>query len=170
MKTTAFAALALLAAFAGQAEARSAGPAPMRVAGTLTCNLDPALGLVVGSVRGANCSYDRYDRRGRVVRETYAGTMSRGGFDVGLTSGQTLSWNVVTSGGRSRPGMLTRAFDGASADMTVIAGPGTHATMSDAGDTISLQPVSMSGQVGVGVGFGAADLLLTRVSGARMAR
>ena len=129
-----------------------------RQAGTLTCNLDPGVGLVLGSVRAATCEYDHIDRRGRLVRESYTGTLNRAGIDLGITSQQTLSWTVMTPGGRNHRGMLLGAFEGASSDLTVVVGAGTRSLLNEQG--IALQPVSSSGQVGLGIGFGATALEL----------
>lgn len=163
MKTVALAAIATLAALATQAEAASGQPYAMRQAGTLTCNVETGLGLVVGSVRGVDCSYAYYNRKGRLVRESYAGLMKRAGFDVGVTSGQTVSWNVFTAGGYNRRGMMTGAFNGSSADASVVVGAGTHALLGENGTAIALQPRSSSGQVGFGLGFGATGLELQKV-------
>lgn len=158
MYRTITAVAAALLAFTATAEARP--DTSPRQAGTLTCNLDAGLGLVLGSVRGMSCAYDHYDSRGRLVRQTYLGTMNRAGLDLGVTSGQTLSWSVVTPGGRNHAGMLVGAFRGSSADATVVVGAGTQSLFGEAG--IALQPVSRSGQVGLGLGFGVTALDLHR--------
>ncbi len=164
-KITLLAAAAAAAfAFAGSAEARSTQT--MRQAGTLTCNLDTGVGLVLGSVRDVACVYGFYDRRGRWVRESYAGTMNRAGIDLGITSGQQVSFAVMTPGGRNRAGQLSRAFDGSSSDASVVFGPGTQSLLGQGGERVGLQAVSGSGQVGFGVGFGATALDLHRVPNA----
>lgn len=162
MKTLALAAIVTIASVAGQAQAAVSKPMPMRQAGTLTCSIEPGLGLVVGSARGVACSYSFYDRKGRPVRESYAGSMTRAGFDVGLTSGQTVSWSVFTAGGFNRRGMMSGAFAGASSDASIVVGAGTHALLGQGRRAISLEPLAASGQVGFGVGFGATGLDLQR--------
>lgn len=159
MKTLALATLATVAAFASSAEAR----APMHRAGILTCNVDPAVGLVVGSVRAVSCSYAFQDRRGRLVRESYTGRLTRTGVDVGVTSGQQITWTVMTPGGRNRAGMLSGAFGGTSSDATIVVGAGTHGLVGKGGRPITLATATGSGQVGVGVGFGATGLELRKV-------
>lgn len=163
-KTIAFVLAATAAAsLSPVAEARGM---TMRQAGTLTCNMDPALGLVLGSVRGVSCAYDRLDRRGRIVRETYAGRMDRAGFDVGLTGAQTVSWRVSTPGGMSRRGMLSGTFSGSSSDASVVVGAGTRSMFGEDGRPVTLDPVGNSGQVGIGLGFGVSGLDLRRVPAA----
>lgn len=164
MTKTILAIVVAASAFGASADAQAA-PA-MRQAGTLTCALDPSVGFVVGSVRQMTCTYDRYDRRGRVVRETYAGVMNRAGFDVGVTSDQTVAWAVVTPGGRSGRSMLAGRFTGSSSDATLVAGPGTLGLFGENGAPVALQPVGNSGQVGLGLGFGATALDLRRVPAA----
>lgn len=166
MKKLALAALAVAAAYAGQAEARGyahAAPAP---AGTLTCNLDPSLGFLIGSVRRVDCAYEHLDRHGRVVRESYVGTMKRAGFDIGLTGPQTISWTVSTAGGRNHRGMMSGAFNGSSAEATLVAGAGTQTLFGEQGNGMVLETVSQSGQVGFGLAFGETGLELMQVPNA----
>lgn len=159
MKTIALATLAAVAVFATQAEAR----APLRQAGILTCNVDPAVGLVLGSARAVTCSYAFRDAHGRVVREIYTGRMTRSGVDVGVTSGQSVAWRVLTPGGRSHAGMLRGTFGGSSGDASVVVGAGTHGLVGKSGRPVALETVAGSGQVGVGIGFGATGLELHKV-------
>ncbi|HEY8564791.1 MAG TPA: DUF992 domain-containing protein [Beijerinckiaceae bacterium] len=147
-----------LTLLAGAAEARSSSlPAPMREAGTLTCAFDPNLGLVIGSSRGTQCTFER---RGRPIAESYSGRFNRLGFDVGLTSTQTIAWRVMTPGGRARPGMLSGTFSGNSAEATVVVGAGTQVLFNTLGERIDLEPVMHSGQAGLGLAFGATGLEL----------
>lgn len=161
MVKTAFAAIAATALLSGAAEAQS-----MRAAGTLTCTVDPGVGLVLGSVRGLSCTYDHLDRRGRTVRETYMGTMNRAGVDLGVTSAQTVMWTVATPGGRSHRGMLSGTFGGSSADATVVVGTGTQSLFSEVGQPVNLTAAGNSGLIGLGVGFGPTALQLRRIPGA----
>lgn len=164
-KTILAASIAILS-LAGIVSAEARTYAPMRQAGTLSCTLNPGVGLVFGSAREVGCSYAFYDRRGHVVRETYTGRMDRAGIDLGLTSEQTVSWAVITPGGHSYPGMLARAFGGASADATIVVGAGTRSLFDQAGQPVVLTPVGNSGQIGVGFGFGATALGLQQVPNA----
>ena len=113
MRSTLCVVLGLATLAASAAEARPLNkPAPLRQAGTLTCVTDPSLGFILGSTRAATCTYvSKYGRFSQV----YAGRLSRVGFDVGLTSGQLISWKISTPGGRSRSNMLNGLYSGPSA-------------------------------------------------------
>jgi hypothetical protein len=161
MKIVAITALVAVAAFAGQAEARTSEMSGMRSAGTLTCNVDPGVGLVFGSVRHVECSHAYRTRKGRIVRESYAGDMKRMGLDLGVTSAQTVSWTVKTSGFRPHRGMLTGAMAGTSSDASIMVGAGTYSAFN--GGAVALQPATTSGQVGFGLGFGETELELRKV-------
>ena len=167
MKTLAIAAFAITAAaaLAGEAQAARGTSAPMQ-AGTLNCTLDSSVGLVFGSVRRVDCQFERYDRHGRLVRESYTGFMKRAGFDVGIAGPQSVSYRVTTMGGRAHRGMLTGAFGGSSAEASLIVGPGTQAMFGETGDRVMLAPIAQSEQVGMRLGFGATEMELTKVPNA----
>jgi hypothetical protein len=148
-------ATALVAGLASTAEAR---PAPLRQAGTLTCVLDPAIGLVVGSARGASCTFDRTGRR----PEGYTGTLSRVGVDLGIASATAVQWRVYTPGGKVRRGMLAGSFGGPSSEATVVVGPGVVTLLGHGRQRIALEPITSSGQAGLTFALGQAGLLLQR--------
>jgi hypothetical protein len=155
------------AALAGGAQA-AAGPNPAAPAeaGTLNCTLDTNVGLVLGSVRKVDCQFERYDRRGRMVREGYVGLLKRAGLDLGIAGPQNVTFKVTTAGGRAQRGMLAGTFGGASAEATFIVGPGTRAMFGEDGDRIMLDPVAQSEQVGMRLGVGATEMELMPVTAA----
>lgn len=162
MRTVLIAAVAA-ASLATVAQARTTygEPAPLRQAGTLTCTMDPALGLVLGSTRGATCTYVSTSGR---FSQAYQGRFDRVGFDVGISSAQVMTWNVYTPGGRSRSDMLSGMFGGSSAEATLIVGPGTHMLVSNDGERVALEPTVGSGQAGLTFAMGAAGLDLRPAS------
>jgi hypothetical protein len=162
MRSTLFVILGLATLAASVAEARPLNkPAPLRPAGTLTCVTDPSLGLIVGSTRAATCTYaSNYGRFSQV----YAGRLSRVGFDVGLTSGQMISWRISTPGGRSRSNMLNGLYSGSSAEATLLVGPGSQFVFNERGDRILIEPIGHTGQAGFGLAFGASALELSATS------
>ena len=150
MRSTLFVILGLATLAASGAEARPLNkPAPLRQAGTLTCVTDPSFGFIVGSTRAATCTYvSNYGRFSQV----YAGRLSRVGFDVGLTSGQMISWRILTPGGRSRAHMLNGLYGGSSAEATLLVGPGSQYVYNDRGNRILIEPIGHSGQAGFDLG------------------
>lgn len=163
-------ALAVLTALAGIAAAAPAMAQPagsptmsMRDAGTLTCHIDPGVGLVFGSVRRVECVHAFLDRKGRPASESYAGMMKRAGFDIGVSSDQTVTWTVIAPTRRHGYDMLAGIFSGASGEASLIVGAGTQALVGADGRGIELKAMSSTGQVGLALGFGATNLELQRV-------
>ena len=148
-------ALLLSTVAVASAEARSFPNAPLRTAGTLTCAVEPSMGFVVGSTRGMACRF--VSNRGGFV-QTYSGRMDRIGLDLGMTSGQTISWRVLTPGGASRSSMIDGIFAGPSAEATLVGGPGTQMHFDVQGERVVLEPVGHSGHAGFSFAIGEARM------------
>ncbi|MEH3146494.1 MAG: DUF992 domain-containing protein [Methylobacterium frigidaeris] len=102
-------AAALLAATAaGYALARPDARPELRTAGTLTCTTNPNLRLVLGHTGGATCTF--VSSRGD-LRQTYGALFSQARAP-GEPTAATVSWQVLTADGSSRPGLLDGLFDG----------------------------------------------------------
>jgi hypothetical protein len=133
----------------------AAAQRPPRV-GTLSCNISPGVGLIIGSQRSLRCVYTP-SRRGR--RETYSGTVTRLGLDVGATAGGRMVWAVYapTSAGR---GALAGSYAGASGEVSAGAGVGANVLVGGSNRTVQLQPLSVQAQAGVNLAVGVAGLTL----------
>ena len=75
----------------------SASPAnaqtvPTTSAGTLTCQLAPSIGLIIGSRQRMAC---RFVPNGPYPPEAYVGVMGTIGLDIGITAGGVLAWGVL---------------------------------------------------------------------------
>jgi hypothetical protein len=148
-------ALLLSTVAVASAEARSFPNAPLRTAGTLTCAVEPSMGFVVGSTRGMACRF--VSNRGGFV-QSYSGRMDRIGLDLGMTSGQTISWRVLTPSGASRSSMIDGIFAGPSAEATLVGGLGTQMHFDVQGERVVLEPVGHSGQAGFSFAIGEARM------------
>nr|WP_166645203.1 DUF992 domain-containing protein [Dongia mobilis] len=62
--------------------------------------------------------------------------------------------------GRCRQGALAGTYGGAGADVAAGLGLGANALFGGSGDQIALQPVSVNGNLGVGVAAGVARVTL----------
>ena len=152
--TLAILALATVAATA--AEARTSFPsAPMRQAGTLTCAVEPGVGLVFGSTRATDCRF--VSNRGG-FQQAYMGRLDRAGIDLGVSSHQQITWRVMTPGGASRSSMLNDVFSGPSGEATVFGGAGTQVMFDRGGNRVILQPIAHSGQAGFNLAVGEGRL------------
>ena len=157
-KLSALAVLAIVGATTGAGAATGTFPfAPMRQAGTLTCAVDPGVGVVFGSTRATHCAF--VSNRGGFT-QSYGGRIDRAGLDLGLTGGQTIAWRVMTPGGASRSGMLDGFFAGPSAEATLFGGPGTQIAFTAGSDRVVLEPVMYSGHAGFSFALGEARMAI----------
>jgi len=136
----------------------SAGPAAaQRVkAGTLDCDVSGGWGWIIGSVKRVSCAFTP-DRPGPV--EFYGGSIRKFGLDIGATGRQSMVWAVYaeTYGGR---GALAGDYAGATAQATVALGLGANVLVGGSNRTVALQPLSLTGQAGLNLAVGVADLQL----------
>ena len=148
-------ALALSLALATGTGAAGAAGAGVKI-GTLVCDVSGGIGLILGSKKSMRCTYSRASD-GR--EEHYSGSISKFGLDIGVTTAQTMAW-VVVAPGEVGAGALSGRYVGATAEATVAVGAGANVLVGGLDNTIALQPVSVSGQTGLNVAAGVADLRL----------
>ena len=127
--------------------------------GMLTCRTSASLGLIVGSTQRLACQF----RENSGWTQDYIGRINRIGLDIGFTAGGVMAWGVIGSTGAVRPGVLTGRFVGASGEISVGVGVGANVLVGGTAQGISLQPLSLEGQVGVNLALGVAGLTLTPV-------
>ena len=152
----AFAAAAIAAAtLAMITSPADAQPRQLQV-GQLTCSLSASIGLILGSQKNVNCVF-----RGQPgePEEAYTGTMTTIGVDIGVTTGGVIVWTVFADSSRYR-GMLAGTYAGATAEASVGAGVGANVLVGGSNHTVTLQPISLQGQLGfdIGAGIGALEL------------
>ncbi|MBK5957198.1 hypothetical protein CCR97_03110 [Rhodoplanes elegans] len=135
----------------------TAAPAQERVqAGSLSCDVSAGLGLIIGSQRQVYCTFTP-SLNGPV--ETYTGSITRIGLDIGATAGGVMVW-VVWSPTTRPVGALAGAYAGASAEASLVAGLGANVLLGGNDRSVALQPVSVQGQAGVNIAAGVAGLEL----------
>ena len=127
--------------------------------GMLTCRTSPSLGLIVGSTQRLACQF----RANSGWTQDYVGRMNRIGLDIGITAGGVMAWAVLGSSSAIQPGALTGRFVGASGDISVGVGAGANILVGGTAQSVSLQPLSLEGQVGLNLALGVAALTLTPV-------
>lgn len=127
--------------------------------GTLTCHVDPSIGLILGSHKEANCIYKGINGR----KVLYTADLTRIGIDVGITDAQTIVWAVIAPGTKS-PHSLVGTYVGASAELTALVGATANVLVGGMNQSIALQPVSVGAQTGLNVALGAASVTLHRAN------
>ena len=137
---------------------RLSGPAdaqPRQVqVGQLTCSVSASVGLIVGSQRNVNCVF-----RGQPgePEESYTGTMTKVGLDVGFTTGGMIVWTVFADTNR-QAAMLAGKYVGATAEASIAAGLGANVLVGGSQRSVALQPLSLQGQTGLNVAAGIGEL------------
>jgi hypothetical protein len=136
------------------ASAAQAQPTGVKV-GVLTCNVSSGWGLVFGSSKDLDCSFsptaDRSDK--------YVGKINKYGVDIGYQKGGVMAWAVFAPGQVS-PGGLAGNYGGVTAGGSAGVGANANALIGGSDNTISLQPLSIEGVVGLNIAAGVASISL----------
>ena len=127
--------------------------------GMLSCRTAPSIGLLVGSTQRLACQF----RSNTGWTQDYVGRMNRIGLDIGVTAGGAMAWAVLGSSSALQPGALTGRFVGASGEISVGVGAGANILVGGTAQSVSLQPLSLEGQIGLNLALGVAGLTLTPV-------
>ena len=125
-------------------------------AGVLTCDVSAGIGLIIGSQKQVSCVYAP-DRPG--PQEGYNGSITKFGLDIGITGGGVMVWGVFAES-VAGAGFLAGDYVGATAEATIAAGLGANVLIGGSNRTVALQPVSVTGQIGLNLAVGVADLHL----------
>lgn len=145
-------AAALFFATAGLAIAQ-----PQVEVGVLECRGGSSTGLVIGSVSRYACVLRE---PGGVIVDRYDATIRRFGVDLGTVNQSSLAWAVYAPTRRLARGDLAGNYAGAAGSASIGVGGGANALVGGNNNTISLQPFSVTGQVGVNLALGVADMEL----------
>lgn len=123
-------------------------------AGRLTCQVAPSVGAVVGSRRRISCKYMTNSEGGRV--ESYSGTITRFGLDIGFTAGGIITWTVLARTRGPRRGALASHYISVIGDISLGPGVGAKALIGGSRRTTELRPVPVVGKVGANLALGVA--------------
>ncbi len=156
MLRTAFAAAFVAAAGFATVLTAPADAQPGRVqVGTLECSLSSSIGMIIGSQRNVSC----YFKSESGPPETYVGTLTRVGLDIGVTTGGAIIW-AVFAGTNRYAGMLSGTYAGPTAEASIAAGLGANVLVGGSNRTVALQPLSVQGQLGLNIAAGVSSLEL----------
>ncbi len=151
----ALAAVAVTAALALPTAGMAQAPGTTKV-GTLTCDVSAGIGMIIASKKDVTCMFTPSNPG---PREVYVGSISKFGLDVGATAGGEMVWAVFAPTNR-KFGALAGNYGGATAEATVGVGAGANVLVGGSDRTVTLQPLSVSGQTGLNVAAGVAGLTL----------
>lgn len=129
--------------------------------GTLTCNVEGGVGLIVGSSKGMTCSFAPADGR---QPQQFVGRVNKFGLDVGVTGATVLKWLVLAPTGSTMPASaLAGTYAGVSAEASAAIGVGANVLVGGSSDSFALQPLSVQGQTGVNVAAGITQFKLEAI-------
>jgi hypothetical protein len=126
-------------------------------AGTLECDVEGGVGLIVGSQKAMVCRYTSADG---TISEPYDGTITKVGLDIGVTDKAVMIWTVIAPTSKLGPGALDGTYAGVSGQATVGVGASANILVGGSDQTISLQPVSVGAQTGLNVAAGIGSIEL----------
>lgn len=139
----------------GAAQAAKETPRHGVNVGSLSCEIESGVGLVLGSNKGVDCIY----RSPNGKAQRYVGTMTHIGIDIGVTSGGRIVWAVIAPG-NLKAGALAGPYFGASAEATVGVGGGVNVLVGGFNHSITLQPVSVQANAGLNAALAVSQLKL----------
>jgi uncharacterized protein DUF992 len=142
----------LASVFAG---ANAQQPARVQI-GVLECRGGASIGFIVGSVTHLGCVL-RVEGR---PEDRYIATIQKVGLDIGVTEETALAWGVYAPTSRLGPGDLAGNYAGADGSATLGVGVGGNVLVGGSNNSIALQPLSLQGQVGLGIAAGLESLEL----------
>ncbi len=127
-------------------------------AGTLTCEGQGNIGLILGSSERLRCTYQPASG-GQAIG--FTGRLTRLGIDLGIRGKSVLIWGVLASTSEIPGDALIGNFVGAAADASLGLGAGAQVLVGGTRRSIVLQPLSVKASVGVNVAAGVAGLTLS---------
>lgn len=130
--------------------------------GYLSCDIGEGGGYVLGSAKQLSCTFHSSVRG--IRNDHYSGVVKKLGIDIGYTAEGRLVWAVIAPTAGYHHGSLSGVYVGAAAEATLGAGLGANVLLGGTGGSIQLQPVSVSGQLGLNVAAAGATVTLHSVN------
>ncbi len=140
----------------GTVSAQQAQPQRLQV-GRLACDVAPGIGLILGSSKSVSCVFHRDGH----PNESYTGTITKIGLDIGITQRTHIEWLVLAVAGTPVANhALSGVYLGASSEATVGVGLGANWLIGGSNKAFALQPFSIQGQTGLNLSVAFASLTL----------
>lgn len=125
--------------------------------GRLSCDVEGGVGMILGSQKDMVCDF--FLENGG--SETYTGTISKIGIDVGVTESTHIEWLVFAAADTEyATRALAGSYVGASGEATIGVGLGGNVLVGGSRDSFALQPFSVQSQTGLNFSVGLAGLTL----------
>jgi hypothetical protein len=142
---------------AAPAAAEGSGEARIEV-GYLRCEMTDRTNFVIVSSSGFDCTFSRDG----MEDERYRAEITSVGVDLTIKQAESLRWAVIApTEAQDETGLLEGEYGGVAASAALTVGVGAKALLGGFDKSIALQPISVSGQEGVGASVGVEGLQLT---------
>lgn len=155
---------ALAVALSMTALSAAAHADPLKL-GSLTCQSAGSTGMIIASTKHLTCVFRSADNS--IPTETYSGTITNIGIDLGQTGKTVMQWTVLAKNNAPAytAGSLAGSYSGVGANASFAAGLGAHLLVGGTGSSFVLQPLSVQAQEGVNVAIGINTLTLAPAAG-----
>ncbi len=136
---------AILAATVSMASSPASAEVTGDKIGTLECEVEGGIGLLIGSSKKLTCMFSGSDGKS----ENYTGSINKLGLDVGISGKSFIKWVVFTPAGITiGDHALAGSYVGVSTGLSLGIGLGANALVGGQAKEIGLQPLSVSGDTG----------------------
>ena len=125
--------------------------------GMLTCDVGGGVGYVLGSAKSVDCVFKSM----RGEQDAYSGVIRKMGIDLGFTTQGRIVWAVFAPTAGYHHGSLGGLYQGATAEVTLGAGVGANVLVGGTSESIQLQTVSISGQLGLNLAATGTSVTLS---------
>jgi hypothetical protein len=123
--------------------------------GALSCHVSGGIGFIFGSSKDLDCVFKHTDGS----TERYHGEINKYGVDIGFTTESRIIWAVFAPG-QVAPGSLAGHYGGVTGEVEIGLGLGANVLVGGSSKQIALQPLSVTGGVGLNVAAGIASISL----------
>ena len=123
--------------------------------GALSCRVSGGIGFIFGSSKDLECIFKHPDGE----TERYHGEINKYGVDIGFTTESRIIWGVFAPGQVAK-GSLAGHYGGVSGEVEIGLGLGANVLLGGSSKQIALQPLSVTGGIGLNVAAGIASISL----------
>ena len=123
--------------------------------GTLSCDVSAGLGLFVVQKQKLTCVFTQDSGT-----ENYVGSIDQFGVALGEVAAGHLVWGVLAATKGLPKGALDGTYAGVGANASLGVGAGANVLVGGSDRTLSLQPISVEGQVGINIAGGVTTVKL----------
>src|SRR4051812_9643491 len=123
--------------------------------GALSCHVSGGVGFIFGSSKALDCVFKHTNGD----TERYHGEINKYGVDIGFTTESRIIWAVLAPG-EVATGSLAGHYGGVTGEAEVGVGLGANVLLGGSNKQVALQPLSITGGVGLNVAAGIASITL----------